>query len=206
VADGGYQQCALWSEPGWRWRRRERRRGPRYWGDDPLAFARAHLDPTHPVQRLSYYEAEAYARWAGGRLPTEAEWERAACWDAAAERARPFPWGEAEPDATRAVFDRRLQGPAPVHAASAGASPVGCLGMAGGVWEWTATPFAPYPGFEPWPYAGYSTPYFDGRHFVLRGGSWASRRTAIRPVFRNWYPRQTCEVFAGVRVVYDAED
>jgi formylglycine-generating enzyme required for sulfatase activity len=75
--------------------------------------------------------------------------------------------------------------------------------MAGGVWEWTASAFAPYPGFEPWPYAGYSVPYFDGRHFVLRGGSWASRRTAIRATFRNWYVRETCEVFAGVRVAYD---
>jgi formylglycine-generating enzyme required for sulfatase activity len=112
-----------------------------------------------------------------------------------------FPWGDAPPNARLAVFDRHLAGTAPVDTARDGASAIGCLGMAGGVWEWTSSAFAPYPGFAPWPYAGYSQPYFDGRHQVLRGGSWASRRTALRNTFRNWYAPETTAVFAGVRVL-----
>ncbi len=198
IEDGGYHRPGPWSAEGWHWARGQGIRAPRGW--DRCTEATEATEA--PVWGLSWYEADAFARWAGARLPTEAEWERAARWDAVPGVARTYPWGEAVPDATRACFDRPRAGPLPVGALPAGASPVGALGMAGGVWEWTASWFGPYPGFTPWPYEGYSTPWF-GDHRVLRGGSFASRATVLRGAFRNWYVPGCREVFAGVRLARD---
>lgn len=166
VMTGGYERSQWWSAEGWRWRRQQQITHPLYWRQSPAGewveisggpVAPLVLD--RPVMNVSWYEAEAYARFVGKRLPTEAEWEKAARW--------------------------------------------GVLAMTGYVWEWTSTWFHPYPGFAAHPYAGYSVPYFDHHHRVLRGGSWATQAHVSRRTFRNWYHPWVREVFAGVRCARD---
>ncbi len=140
------------------------------------------MDGREPVVGVSAHEAEAYARFAGGRLPTETELEHAM----RTQGAEPRVAGLAE------------RGPVPVLPSESEATD-----LLGNVWEWTASAFAPYPGFEPHPYRGYSTPYFDGVHRVLRGGSFATDPAIARPTFRNWYVPGTRQIFAGLRVAYD---
>lgn len=167
VDAGGYHTPALWNAEGWQWRTRYEVESPLYWrqlsnkgwlelgqtGVQPL-------DQRQPVRSVSWYEADAYARFVGKRLPTEAEWEKAAALEV-------------------------LQG-------------------IGSAWEWTSTWFAPYPGFTAHPYEGYSVPYFNDQHRVLRGGSWATRSHVRRITFRNWYHPWVREIFAGVRCALDA--
>jgi gamma-glutamyl hercynylcysteine S-oxide synthase len=151
------------------------------------------------VSSLSWHEADAYARWAGKRLPTEAEWEFAAVSDLSNGSSRLYPWGDAAPAPERACFGIGEWQPAPVADRPAGASPFGLLGMAGGVWEWTSTPFLPYPGFEAWPYDGYSKEHMGGDHYVCRGGSWATAAPNLRGAFRNWYVPTYRQGFLGLR-------
>jgi gamma-glutamyl hercynylcysteine S-oxide synthase len=161
------------------------------------------VPPDHPVVHVCYYEAEAYSRWAGKRLPTEPEWEIAASWDPATSTGRPFPWGEAEPNALLANVDQLSFGTAPVGAFERNVSPLGCYGMIGDVWEWTASDFTAYPGFDPYPYPEYSATFFGTEYKVLRGGSWATRPGAIRSSFRNWdYPIRR-QIFSGFRCARD---
>jgi len=150
------------------------------------------------------YEAEAFARWAGKRLPTEAEWEKAAAWDSERGAPRPFPWGAAPPTPGHANLDQRLLEPAPVGSYPRGRSFYGCHQMLGDVWEWTASWFEPYPGFEPFPYREYSEVFLGRRYRVLRGGSWATAPVAIRNTFRNWDLPQRRQIFAGFRCAADA--
>ncbi|MFF3670242.1 ergothioneine biosynthesis protein EgtB [Microtetraspora malaysiensis] len=145
-----------------------------------------------PVQHVSWYEADAYARWAGKRLPTEAEWEKAC-------GGRRFPWGDADPRPDQANLGHRAARPAPVGAYPAGAGPYGAEQMIGDVWEWTSSWFQPYPGFRSFPYPEYSEVFFGETYRVLRGGSWATHSAAIRTTFRNWdYPIRR-QIFAGFR-------
>jgi ergothioneine biosynthesis protein EgtB len=210
VVSGGYEDARWWTPEGWAWRCGEHIAAPRYWQRSGAGwcaggfFGERALVADHPVMCVSWYEADAYARWAGKRLPTEAEWEKTAAWDARSGQSRSYAWGADPPDSSRCNFERVFGGTTPVGKFGAAASPVGCADMNGNVWEWTATPFAPYPRFEPYPYAGYSQPYFDGRHMVLRGGSWATRGTIVRNTFRNWYVPTTRAVFAGFRCARDA--
>ena len=134
----------------------------------------AQIDPALPVMHVSWYEADAFARWAGGRLPTEAEWERAAAWDPVTGEPLPFPWGHEPPAYERANLDQTAFGPLPVGSL-AGASREGVRGLIGDAWEWTASPLTGYPGFAPFPYPEYSEVFFGGPYRVLRGGSWATR-------------------------------
>ena len=158
VEEGGYRRREWWGEEGWNWRERENWECPLYWRRDGgrwlrrVMFGEEPLPPRHPVTGISWYEAEAYARFAGKRLPTEFEWEKAASWDESGQRKRRFAWGDAEPDASRCNFDRNSWGTTPIGNFPAGASPYGCLDMTGSVWEWTSSPFAGYPGFEAFPY------------------------------------------------------
>jgi formylglycine-generating enzyme required for sulfatase activity len=152
---------------------------------------------------VSWYEADAYARWLGKRLPCEEEWEKAASWDPERAEKRPYPWGEREPDPSTCNCDAAGEGTTGVGQYAAGRSPYGCEDMLGNVWEWTATWFQPYRGFAAFPYEGYSVPYFDRQHRVLRGGSWATRRHVLRPTFRNWYQPWVREIFAGFRCAKD---
>jgi iron(II)-dependent oxidoreductase len=194
VAEGGYRRDEFWSEAGRRWRRDVGAERPVYWGPEETRrdFDRwVPLEPHRPVINVCWHEAEAYARWAGRRLPTEAEWERAA-------GPRRFPWGDEPPTPERANMDWRAMGCVDVGALPAGDSPVGCRQMIGNVWEWTATTFGPYPGFEPDPYREYSEPWFGTRK-VLRGGSWSTPSRLIRKTWRNFFPPHRRDVWAGFR-------
>jgi iron(II)-dependent oxidoreductase len=162
------------------------------------------VDPRLPVVHVSYFEAEAFARWAGKRLPTEQEWEVAASWDPEAGRARRYPWGDDPPTPKRANLDQRLFTGAPLGSYPLGASALGCEQMLGDVWEWTCSDFRPYPGFKAFPYSEYSEPFFGDGFKVLRGGSWATRPRAVRNTFRNWDSRLKRQIFSGFRCARDA--
>jgi formylglycine-generating enzyme required for sulfatase activity len=148
---------------------------------------------------VSWYEADAFARFAGKRLPAEAEWEKAVCWDAVKGSRRTYPWGEDPPDASRCNHDNLYAQTTPVGAFPAGASACGVCDALGNVWEWTSSWFEGYEGFEFYPYACYSQVYFDRQHRVLKGGSWATRPRGLRGSFRNWYHPWVRQLFAGFR-------
>lgn len=201
IESGGYQNRQFWSEIGWRWLQ-----------DNPVCL------PTHwvetdgdnlPVCGVSWYEAEAFARFVGKRLPTEVEWEKAACWSPeslnpadAQTSKRPFPWGNQPPTADTCNHGGFNRGTTPVDQHPLGKSAYGCYDLLGNVWEWTNTWFHPFPEFEPYPYKGYSMAYFDHRHRVLKGGSWATHRPVLRGAFRNWYEPRIRSHFAGFRCAY----
>ena len=185
-------------------------RSPKYWWTEGGAWLSRTMDQTHvidptlPVCHVCYHEAEAYARWAGKRLPTEFEWEAAASWNPATGRAQTFPWGDARADATIANIDQLTFSTAPIDTYTQNVSPIGCYGMIGDVWEWTSSDFRAYPGFESFPYKEYSEEFFGSEYKVLRGGSWATRPVAIRNTFRNWdYPIRR-QIFSGFRCARDA--
>ena len=156
------------------------------------------LEPWQPVVHVNWYEAEAFCRWAGRRLPTEAEWEMAATLEPATGRKRRFPWGDAPPTPECANLDYRAGGTLDVRALPAGDSPVGCRQMIGNVWEWVADTFEPYPGFVCDPYREYSEPHFGGKN-VLKGGCWTTRSRLIRATWRNFFKRHRRNIFAGFR-------
>jgi iron(II)-dependent oxidoreductase len=152
-----------------------------------------------PVMHVNWYEADAYCKWAGRRLPTEAEWEMAASAELnRTQRKRNFPWGAEAPTPARANLDGRALGLLDTAALPEGDSAFGCRQMIGNVWEWTASDFLPYPGFLVDPYKEYSQPWF-GTHKVLRGGCWATRARLIRNTWRNFYTPDRRDVWAGFR-------
>jgi iron(II)-dependent oxidoreductase len=203
--DGGYQRSALWTEEGWRWRQATAAEAPVHWRPDgdgwrAMVFGRpTTIDPDCPVVHVSWYEADAYARWAGKRLPSEAEWEKAAAWDAGQQVSRRHPWGDRPPEPERANLDQLRLSPVPVGSLPRGRSPYGCLQMLGDVWEWTDTWFDGYPGFEPFPYREYSEIFFGRQYRVLRGGSFATSALVARNTFRNWDFPERRQIFAGFR-------
>jgi iron(II)-dependent oxidoreductase len=207
VEDRGYSRPELWRAVGWEWRSREGIERPLYWSADgsERRFDRvADIDPSRPVTHVSWYEADAFARWAGKRLPTEAEWEKAAAWGPFASGPRRQPWGHEPPSHELANLDQTAFGPAPAGAYPEGASAYGVLGMVGDAWEWTASAFTGYPGFRAYPYSEYSELFFGPDYRVLRGGSWATRTRVIRNTMRNWDYPQRRQIFAGFRCARDA--
>jgi gamma-glutamyl hercynylcysteine S-oxide synthase len=192
---GGYERREWWSNEGWAWKEEY---------DIGHHPAVATGDPEAPVCHVSWFEADAFARAHGLRLPTETEWEKAATWDQEQNRALAYPWGD-QPTVVglHANMDQLGQGPEPAGALTAGASPYGCLGMLGDVWEWTATEFRGYPGFRPYPYREYSEVFFGGGYRVLRGGSWATRPRVGTSTFRNWDLPQRRQIFSGLRIARD---
>ena len=213
IDDGGYERPELWSEAGWAWRRASSACAPEHWqrGDGEwLAwrFGRLErLDGDRPVIHVSWFEADAHARWRGMRLPTEAEWEKAAAWDPESGSARLYPWGAEVPGPSRANLDQAALGPTLTsRAGSLGRSFYGSRGMLGDVWEWTSSWFKPYPGFVAGRYREYSAPYFGERYRVLRGASWATPRIVARNTLRNWDFPERRQIFAGVRLAEDAPD
>jgi iron(II)-dependent oxidoreductase len=210
MEDRGYRRREVWDDAGWLWLAGARVSHPMQWvrGQDGRWSERCHgrvvpLVLDRPVIHVSWYEAAAYARWAGRRLPTEAEWEKAAAWDPETRVARRYPWGDAPPTEEHANLDQRTFAPAAVGAYPRGRSFFGCHKMIGDVWEWTASDFAPYPGFRAFPYREYSEVHFGRGYKVLRGGSWATRPIAIRNTFRNWDLPERRQIFAGFRCAAD---
>jgi gamma-glutamyl hercynylcysteine S-oxide synthase len=203
VEHGGYSSPKHWTDEGWAWRERGNVAAPLYWergadGWERVRFGRREpLPPEEPVQHVSWYEAAAYAHWAGKRLPTEVEWERAAAWDDRRGKSR-FPWGR-EWMGYEANLSRRRFSPASVRSYVGGESSAGCLQMAGDVWEWTSSFFQPYPGFLAFPYPECSEVFFGEEYRVLRGGSWATDSLAARASFRNWELPHRRHLFAGFR-------
>ncbi len=203
VEAGGYRTREVWSHEGWDWKEAAGVERPLYWTADgrERRFERlAAIDPDVPVMHVSWYEADAFARWAGKRLPTEAEWEKAAAWDARERRARRYPWGDEPPTRARANLDVLAFGPAPAGA-NGGDTPEGVAGLLGDCWEWTASHLAGYPGFRAFPYRDYSEVFFGREYRVLRGASWATRPSVARNTFRNWDLPQRRQLFAGFRCV-----
>ncbi|MET0701639.1 MAG: ergothioneine biosynthesis protein EgtB [Mycobacterium sp.] len=206
IADGGYRRAELWSERGWDHRQRTGLVAPQFWLPDGTRTRFGHVEPVpadEPVQHITFFEAEAYARWAGARLPTELEWEKACAWDPRTDSKRRYPWGSARPSAELANFGGDALRPAPVGAYPAGASAYGAEQMLGDVWEWTTSPLRPWPGFTPMIYERYSQPFFDGDYRVLRGGAWAVAEDLLRPSFRNWDHPIRRQIFSGVRLAWD---
>ena len=212
MADGGYERPQLWSAEGWAWRCEHDVRAPLYWepGGEGSWVARsfdaiAAVDPDRPVCHVSWHEADAHARWAGARLPTEEEWERAARGGDGEWDAPRYPWGD-EPMDGRANLDQLAFAPAPVGAYPEGAARTGCGQLIGDVWEWTSSRFSPYPGFAAFPYREYSEVFFGKDYRVLRGGSWATQPIAVRTTFRNWDLPQRRQIFSGFRLAWDLRD
>ena len=209
LADGGYQDRRWWSGAGWEHRLAAGLEAPMHWRRDGdgwgyLRFGRyASLIPDEPVVHVCCYEAEAYAAWAGKRLPTEAEWEKAARWDPVTGRSRRYPWGDADPHHRRANLGQRHLAPAPVGAYPAGVSPLGVHQLIGDVWEWTGSTFHGYPGFGAFPYQEYSEVFFGTSYRVLRGGSFGTDRAACRGTFRNWDLPIRRQIFSGFHCARD---
>ena len=208
VDDGGYARRELWRPAGWEWREYAKAAHPLYWRKSGNGWQRRHFDqwrdlePHRPVVHLCWHEAEAWCRWAGRRLPTEAEWEMAAACEPAAggvaPRKRHFPWGDTAPTAAHVNMDWHAMDTVDVAALAPGDSAFGCRQMIGNVWEWTSSTFLPFPGFEIGPYREYSEPLFWTRK-VLRGGCWASRSRMLRNTWRNFFTPNRRDVFAGFR-------
>lgn len=203
VEDDAYKRREFWCDDGWHWLRKAQPVAPLNWhresGDWTVReFDRKRsLDPNRPVEHVSWFEASAWCRWAGRRLPTEFEWERVA---GGIEKRR-FPWGE-DPDATKCntgfVRTRASSRTCAQQECVAGRCPGGTAQLIGNVWEWTSSVFRPYPGFEPGVYANYSAPFFESRR-VLRGGSWATMQRMLSSTMRNFFEPERRDIFAGFR-------
>ena len=204
VEAGGYRRPEYWTPGSFAWIRDEEIEHPRFWGRRDGAwtwrgmFEEIDLPPSWPAY-VTHAEAEAYARWKGRRLPSEAEYHRAAFGDASGTERR-FPWGDAAPDASRGTFDFASWNPVPAGRRPAGASAWGVHDLVGNGWEWTSSTFGPLPGFRPLPsYPEYSADFFDGRHFVMKGASPATDASLLRRSFRNWFRPRYPYVYAAFR-------
>ncbi|MGZ8177865.1 ergothioneine biosynthesis protein EgtB [Williamsia sp. SKLECPSW1] len=211
IDDGGYDRPELWSERGWAHRVEADLTAPQFWDRDAdggwwrrVFGTMTPLRANAPVVHICFFEAEAFARWAGKRLPTEAEWEKAARFEpASGSPGHRYPWGDEDPTAAHANVAQRHLEPADIGTYPAGASPLGVQQMIGDVWEWTSSGFDPYPGFAMFPYPEYSEVFFGGDYRVLRGGSFGTDPVAVRSTFRNWDHPIRRQIFSGLRLARD---
>lgn len=209
VEAGGYQTASFWSAAGWAWLQENELEAPVYWRTGPQGWEVRHFDrwlpmqPNAPVAHVSWHEAQAYCDWAGRRLPSEVEWEvaasRAPAVNGLADGKRLYPWGQDAGQLHHANTDGYRLGCVDVAGLADGDSALGCRQMLGNVWEWTASPFGPYPGFSADLYADYSAPWFKDNRRVLRGGSWATRRRHLNINTRNFFPPGRNDIIAGFR-------
>jgi len=214
VQAGGYHEPNYWRPEDWQWKRQQRLEHPHFWLSRSRStatdshteweyrgmFGRIPLPLSWPVY-VSFAEAAAYARWAGKKLPTEAQWHRAT-YGTPAGAERRYPWGDVAPDSTRGNFHHERWDACPVDAHPAGASAFGVQDLLGNGWEWTSTPFGPLPGFESFPfYRGYSADFFDGKHFVMKGGSPRTDSCMLRRSYRNWFQPHYPYAYATFRCV-----
>ncbi|MGC2248341.1 MAG: SUMF1/EgtB/PvdO family nonheme iron enzyme, partial [Terriglobales bacterium] len=203
---GGYEMRPLWSEEDWRWKTDQGISHPVFWrkaGEQWLfrgMFEELPLPLDWPVY-VSHAEAKAYAHWAGKSLPSEEEWHRAAYGNEHGTE-RTYPWGSNPPESRFGNFDFNSWNPTAVNAFPLGRSAFGVWDMLGNGWEWTSSQFVPFKGFQPFPfYRGYSADFFDGKHFVMKGGSARTAQCMLRPSFRNWFQPHYQYVYAGFRCV-----
>jgi len=211
VLAGGYTNRRYWREDDWGWKELEQKQHPTCWLRQPDQWFYRSMFDQFPLEQVASWpvyvslaEARAYACWSGKRLPSEAEYQRAAyCGPDGRESI--YPWGDADPNARHGNFDFTAGSPQPVGSHPAGASRWGVQELVGNGWELTDTPFAPLPGFTPYmtTYPDYSKDFFDGKHYVVKGGSWATDAALLRPSFRNWYQAHYPYVFAKFRCVSD---
>jgi ergothioneine biosynthesis protein EgtB len=211
VLAGGYDDRKLWKESDWDWIQSQQIRCPVFWSQQGKQwiwrgmFEELPLPLDWPVY-VSHAEASAYARWAGKSLPTEAQWHRAAYGDPSGTE-RIYPWGSDDRIEGKGNFDFFRWDPSPVNAFPGNVSAFGVAGQLGNGWEWTSTEFAPFPGFVPFAfYPGYSANFFDGQHFVLKGGSSQTAAPLLRRSFRNWFQPHYQYVYAGFRCVMNGEN
>lgn len=210
IRDGGYQNFRWWFSEGWETVKREQWQAPLYWelhdGEWMIRdFTGLHSAATRandPVSHVSYYEASAFAKWAGKRLPTEAEWEKAACYDAERKVKRRFPWGDTDPDSGNTnLFENGIWSVSPMGAFPDGSNPYGCQQMIGDVWEWTTSDYVPYPGFKT-EFDEYNDKWFVNQK-VLRGGSFATPQSHIRTTYRNFFHAHERWMISGFRCARD---
>jgi iron(II)-dependent oxidoreductase len=203
----GYQTAQFWDADDWQWMSEAKISQPAFWKRDSkndwlfrTMFEDVPLPLDWPVY-VSQAEAKAFANWSGKSLPTEAEWQRAA-YSAPNGDQRFYPWGSATPSPEFGNFDFERWSPAPVNAFASSKSAYGVQGMLGNGWEWTSSEFAPFPGFEAFSfYPGYSANFFDGKHFVMKGGSARTAACMLRPTFRNWFQAHYQFIYTGFRCV-----
>ena len=210
IHDGGYENFRWWFSEGWEAVNREQWRAPLYWElhdrewmiRDFSCLAPAANRKDDPISHVSFFEASAFAKWAGKRLPTEAEWERAACYDARRNTSNAYPWGDTEPDTAKAnLFENGYWSVAPIGAFPEGASGYGCQQMIGDVWEWTTSDYVPYPGFKT-EFDEYNDKWFVNQK-VLRGGSFATPQLHIRSTYRNFFHAHERWMVSGFRCARD---
>jgi ergothioneine biosynthesis protein EgtB len=209
IHDNGYQDFRWWFSEGWEVVNREQWRAPLYWELHDAEWMIRDFSGLHPatskanepVSHVSFFEASAFAKWAGKRLPTEAEWEKAATF-APGNSERAFPWGEEAPDSSRAnLFENGLWAPAPIGSFPAGQNSYGCHQLIGDVWEWTTSDYVPYPGFKS-EFDEYNDKWFVNQK-VLRGGSYATPQIHIRSTYRNFFHAHERWMVSGFRCAKD---
>ena len=212
INDGGYTNFRFWLDEGWQWVNSNKIVAPLYWErDDNGSWFKCDFKgkrfienfSNEPVTNISFFEADAYARWAGKRLPTEAEWEKAACWDEDKGTKRLYPWGDDETDEFKCnLLESRICAPADVFAYEQGKSFFGCYGMIGDTWEWTGSEFVAYPGFKSG-FADYNDNWFTNQK-VLRGRSFGTPKDYTRNTYRNFFKAHERWLISGFRCAKDA--
>lgn len=208
IEDGGYADYRYWLSDGWEAVKRNEWDAPMYWTKKDgqwytADFAgRRKVNPDEPVVHVSFYEADAFCKWAHKRLPTEAEWEKAACWNEEKQSKTLFPWGNDTPTERHAnLLESNVWSCAEVGAYPEGRSHCGCHQMIGDVWEWTSSEYAGYPGFKSG-FSEYNDKWFANQK-VLRGGSFGTPRQSIRGSYRNFFRLDERWMFSGFRCAQD---